>query len=102
MRRLALPLLLCLAAAGCGGCGDNQPCSVCPAIAGSWNMALDDAKGTVDPSCASLGIQDPTGPWVITQSAAILHGTYGGFDLTGTLYDSYDLSMTGLEDDAGQ
>ena len=96
-------ILLALAVALCAfGCDDSgNPCTLCPNIAGSYAMALNDAAGSSSAGCATLGITDPTGPLVISQAAAGLSAQYGGFSLSGVLGATFHFTLSALRADGG-
>jgi hypothetical protein len=96
MRQTRILLVLTLAA-----CTDSVPCLNCPPIDGVY--AVDWGDGGIDTSDAGAGCPF-TGPrdstWTLTQSAARVTAVVAGTTLGGTLYDSYDLVLSGSADSA--
>jgi hypothetical protein len=86
---------------GCAG-GDQTPCVNCPAIAGTYTVAFNSNGGSRSPGCSTLGIGNPQGSLFINQQGANLGGSsYSGFSLTGTLFDTYNFSLSGFDVDGG-
>jgi len=85
LRLLAVALL-----ASASACSDAVPCSTCPAVGGTYALTWDDPVTVVcpvvGPSPASLSI---------TQMGSALSAIIDGVPLTGTLYDTYDLTLAG-------
>lgn len=85
--------LLLLAAVVLAACSDAVPCTNCPKVGGTYTMSWGDA-GVTDQPCATPGPR----PAMLTleQSESRVNTTVADVRLSGTLYDSYDLAMTGL------
>ena len=81
-------------------CSDAQPCSSCPNIQGVYDLRFDDSSGT-PAECVTLGVSDPVGPLTLGQFGSGLTGTLGGTALRGTLYDTFDFSLSGVPDSDG-
>ncbi|MFO0597407.1 MAG: hypothetical protein U0228_19010 [Myxococcaceae bacterium] len=73
-------------------CGSNSPCRTCPPIDGTYTVRWD-TDGGPNPSCP--GPKVPT--WTFNQHDTQITTTIGGIALGGTLYDSYDLLLTGAQ-----
>lgn len=75
------------------GCSDAVPCINCPNVGGTYTLAWGDA-GVTDQPCATPGPR----PAMLTleQRESRVNADLEGQRLSGTLYDSYDLAMTGL------
>lgn len=86
---LAVALLL-------AGCSDAVPCTNCPKVGGTYTLTWGDA-GVTDQPCAAPGPR----PAMLTleQSESRVNADLEGVRVSGTLYDSYDLAMTGLSVD---
>ena len=96
MRQTLLLLVLMLAAA----CNDSVPCRNCPPIDGTY--AVDWGDGGIDTSvdagagCPFTGPREPS--WNLMQTDTRVTATIAGTTLGGTLYDSYDLVLSGSAD----
>lgn len=90
----SLRLLAAALLAGASACSDAVPCSACPAIGGTYALTWADPVTVVcpvvGPAPSSLSI---------TQMGSALSATIGEVPLTGTLYDTYDLTLVGGEID---
>jgi hypothetical protein len=94
MRLTPLSILVVLA-----GCSDALPCSTCPPLDGvyavSW-AANDGGQPIADGgSCPVEGPRAPT--WTLSQRGSQVTTSIEGVNLGGTLYDSYDLVLSGSE-----
>lgn len=96
------PLLATALAAVIAACSGNEsPCTSCPQMAGAYLVSINDSMSTASSGCATLGVGDPQGLLSISQQGAGLNGSYSGFSLTGTLYDSFDFQLSGFQADGG-
>ena len=94
MRQTLLVLVLTLAA-----CSDAVPCRTCPPIDGVYAVDWGDAGvvATMDAGgCPAAGPRVPS--WTFVQTDSRVTTTIAGANLGGTLYDSYDLVMSGSAD----
>jgi hypothetical protein len=93
MRQTLLLLVLTLAA-----CSDALPCRSCPPIDGVYAVDWGDAGVAAKDggACPASGPRDPT--WTLTQTDTRVTATIAGTTLGGTLYDSYDLVLSGSAD----
>lgn len=77
-------------------CTNALPCSTCPPLAGtysvSWLRALQAGDG-----CPATGPQPPT--LTFTQGGSTAAVLVGGVQLTGTVYDTFDFSLSGNQVD---
>lgn len=91
--RLRTLATLLLAAVLQLSCSDAVPCTNCPKVGGTYTMAWGDA-GVTDQPCPTPGLR----PAMLTleQNESRVNATLGEVRVSGTLYDSYDLAMTGL------
>lgn len=90
MLRLMLSALVLVVMAA--ACGSNTPCRTCPAIDGTYSVRWD-ADGGVNMSCP--GPRVPA--WTFVQRDTQITTTVAGVPLGGTLFDSYDLLLTGTQ-----
>lgn len=90
LRRLALLCPLVLAA-----CEDVRPCTSCPQIAGAYLVSWQ--RGVAQPDCPTTGPRPIE--FNVTQTGNRVSALIGGDELRGTLYDTYDFSMTGGHSD---
>ncbi len=86
-------LLLASLLAAVAGCSDAVPCQTCPDVAGTYTLGWSDG-GATDQPCDAPGPRP--GMLTLRQSRSIINATVGEVALSGTLYDTYDLTMTGL------
>ena len=70
-------------------CTDALPCSSCPAIEGAYAVSWEAPM-----SSCSVGVPRTTG-LSFTRVGSSLHSTVAGQPLTGTLYDTYDFTLSG-------
>ena len=80
------------------GCGDGQPCRTCPTVDGvyavSWGAETDGGVGGPDGgSCSVMGPRVTT--WTLAQREAQVTTTIANVAMGGTLYDSFDLVLSG-------
>lgn len=85
-------IALVLSASAVTGCGGASPCRTCPPIDGTYSVRWD-ADGGVNASCP--GPRLPS--WTLSQRDTQITTTIAGVALGGTLYDSYDLLLTGTQ-----
>lgn len=79
-----------------GACSDAAPCSSCPPIDGVYAVSWADAVASGDGgSCSQRGPRVPT--WTFAERGAQVTATIAGVNLGGTLYDTYDLVLSGAE-----
>jgi hypothetical protein len=71
-------------------CGsDNEECSSCPPIEGTWAISA----GAPDQACANG--RAPPQALSITRVGSIIRADIEGSELTGTVFDTFDFSLTG-------
>jgi len=92
----AAVLLSALLVSGCTG--DNKPCTTCPPIEGTYALGFEET--------GAAGCDGGTPPQrdtlALTRHGASLSGhTEVWEDLTGTLYESGDFSLSGTTEDGG-
>ena len=79
-----------------GGCSDAAPCRDCPAIDGLYAVSWPDGGTASDAgACPGSGPRTPT--WTLAQRGPQVTSTIAGVNLGGTLYDTYDLLLSGSE-----
>lgn len=85
MRRLlvVLPFLV--------SCGDQRPCSSCPSIDGAYLVSWQ--QGFPQAGCPEMGPRPVN--LNFSQQGNQLSVLVGGNELRGTLYDTYDFSVSG-------
>lgn len=94
LRRLAAAASLLLSPlVGCTG-GDTRPCNECPDVSGSWQWTFEDTPALSE-SCLAQGQALPSAPLVLDQVGSAVRAELEGLPLQGTLYDTWDLSMSG-------
>lgn len=77
-------------------CSDAQPCRSCPPIDGVYAVSWADAGTSADAgSCPQSGPRVPS--WTLAQRQTTVTATIAGVNLGGTLYDTYDLVLSGSE-----
>ena len=91
MRLPMSALLVVLAAA----CSDAAPCRDCPAIDGVYAVRWPDGGAGDAGACPSSGPRVPT--WTIVQQGPQVTASIAGVNVGGTLYDTYDLLLSGSE-----
>jgi hypothetical protein len=74
-------------------CGAALPCTTCPELAGSYAASWKRAAGYE--GCA---VAPPPGTFSLTQSGASVRASLGDAALQGTLFDTFDLTLTGGAD----
>jgi hypothetical protein len=72
-------------------CTDALPCSNCPQIQGTYGLTWVNGTGCVVGPQPSL--------LTLTQSGSAVSANVGGTMLQGTLYDTFDFTMSGLSGD---
>jgi hypothetical protein len=97
MQRMALALTLLALGEGCSSCEGSPPCTECPSIAGAYTVAINAAQAVNN--CTQ--IPEPEGVLILTQQGALLSGNYSEFSLTGTFYESGQVSLSGFGSDGG-
>jgi hypothetical protein len=91
--RLAMSGLSMLVMAACSGAA---PCNACPPIDGVYAVTWADGGTASDAGlCPRSGPRVPS--WTLAQRGAQVTTTIGSVNLGGTLYDSYDLLLSGSE-----
>lgn len=91
--RLCVPLLMGMLA----GCSDAAPCRSCPPVDGVYAVGWADA-GTAATDAGSCPVTGPrVSSWTLAQSGTQITSTIAGVNLGGTLYDTYDLVLSGTE-----
>ncbi len=78
-----------------GACSDAQPCRSCPPIDGVYSVSWADGGPAGDGGCPQSGPRVPS--WALAQKDTQVTTTIGGVNLGGTLYDTYDLVLSGSE-----
>jgi hypothetical protein len=74
------------------GCpGEVRPCTTCPPIEGGWTLVFEAPR---EGGCAEEG-PEPSSRLDLERTGAALRGTLGEAQLRGTLYDTYDLTLSG-------
>ena len=77
-------------------CSDAAPCRDCPAIDGLYAVSWPDGGAASDAgACPSSGPRVPG--WTLAQQGSRVTSTIGGVNLGGTIYDTYDLLLSGSE-----
>lgn len=86
---LGIPVGVVVAAvvSACGG--DNQECTTCPKLEGKWALTAGGPDRTCSPSEAPPASID------ITRVGAAIRSQLPGGELTGTIYDTYDFTLSG-------
>ncbi|MDP1821988.1 MAG: hypothetical protein Q8L48_02055 [Archangium sp.] len=78
------------------GCSSALPCRTCPPVDGVYAVSWDDAGVAGDGgACTVSGPRVPE--WTLAQRDTQVTSTIAGVNLGGTLYDSYDLVLSGSE-----
>lgn len=75
------------------GCTEAQPCRNCPSVEGTYAMTWPDGGGMVTEGCALEGPRPPT--LTLTHRDSNVTTTIGNSTIGGTLYDTYDFSLSG-------
>jgi hypothetical protein len=92
MRLLALTSMVLVA-----GCTEAVPCSTCPPVDGVYSVSWADggtAEMRADGGSCSAPSPRPAS-WTLTQRGANVTTVIESINLGGTLYDTYDLALTG-------
>jgi hypothetical protein len=87
-------VLLCFFLSALAACSDAVPCQQCPNVEGTYAMTWSDG-GLSDRPCAAPGPRPAT--MAFMQSGSRVTTALGDVPLGGTLYDSYDLPLTGRD-----
>ncbi len=85
-------LLSALALSAGPGCGERNPvCNDCPDLQGAWTLQfeLSEPEPCADGTAVGSGTLD------LTQVGSSLRGTFGGVELQGTIFQSWDFSLNG-------
>lgn len=79
------------------GCSDALPCRTCPPVDGVYAVSWADAgpSNTDGGMCPVVGPRDQT--WTFVQKDTQVTSTISGVNLGGTLYDTYDLVLSGSD-----
>ncbi len=100
IRRLSAVLCLALfgALGGVLACGDQRPCADCPEIGGTYDLTFSTPA-----NAGGCDAGPPAGELTLGQQRAQVTATYEGLALSGTLYDTNDVTLSGQrrEGDAG-
>jgi hypothetical protein len=72
-------------------CTDALPCSVCPAMEGTYAATWETA---VNSGCPAQAVSRPT-TLTFTRVGSSITTLLAGQQLTGTLFDTYDFTATG-------
>ncbi|MCA2976857.1 MAG: hypothetical protein INH41_04025 [Myxococcaceae bacterium] len=93
--RAAVPgLLACVLL---GACGDQRPCTACPALTGPYLISWQ--RGVPADGCPARGPVPVN--LTLSQQGNRLSTLVDGLELRGTLFDTYDFSLNGGLDDLG-
>ena len=80
------------------GCNSGAGgCTQCPEVAGHYTLTLGDGSDSAD--CNSVPPRLPQGPLDVSQEGSTLSADLNGMTLRGTLYQTYDFTLLGLNDD---
>lgn len=74
-------------------CTDVLPCTDCPALEGSWVLGFNEVSRSA--ACGQVGTPDPPGTLTFARQGARVQTRAGGVDLVGTIYDTWDVVMSG-------
>lgn len=81
------------------GCPEARPCTTCPEVDGvyavRWGSSDGGIAGSDGGACSATGQRDPS--WVFAQQGSRVTTQAAGANLGGTLYDTYDLVLSGSE-----
>jgi hypothetical protein len=86
-RLLVLVATVGVVAAACGG--NNEGCRTCPRVEGNWSMTY----GTPTEACSPS--RTPPASITITVVGSIARARINDTDFTGTVYDTYELTLRG-------
>ena len=84
LHRLAILLLAV-------SCSEGQPCTDCPPIEGTWFLQYV----APDFPCDGGTLAAPQMTVSFTREGSVVRAAIDGVQLNGTLYDSYDFSLSG-------
>lgn len=92
MRLTLFPILIL------AGCTDTVPCSTCPAVSGVYAVTWGSAEPGARADGGVCMVQGPRVPeWTLAQRQSNVTTTVASVNMGGTLYDTYDLVLTGSE-----
>jgi hypothetical protein len=77
-------------------CSGAKPCVDCPAIEGAYSVSWLAPDSTNGCPAGARGPQ-PTS-LNFSRGGSTIHTTVGGYDLAGTLYDTFDFTVSGGDD----
>ncbi|MEW6430767.1 MAG: hypothetical protein AB1730_04600 [Myxococcota bacterium] len=89
-------LALALLALALAACTNASPCSTCPPLAGTYSVAWERALNLAD-GCAATGPQPQT--LTFSQAGATASVLVDGVELQGSVYDTFDFSLSGTRPD---
>jgi hypothetical protein len=93
LMRLTLFSILILA-----GCTDTVPCSSCPAIDGVYAVTWGDSVAGARADGGACLVNGPrVTEWTLEQRTSQVTTTIANVNMGGTLYDTYDMVLTGSE-----
>ncbi|MBX7116719.1 MAG: hypothetical protein K1X64_20505 [Myxococcaceae bacterium] len=75
-------------------CSSAAPCGMCPNVEGRYTLVYE--QGTLSAGC--MGAYQPAPEIALSRTGAALTANYGSAALKGTLYDTYDMTLTGQEE----
>ncbi|MBL9038309.1 MAG: hypothetical protein JNG84_07345 [Archangium sp.] len=79
------------AAAALMSCTDVLPCTACPPMEGTYTVAWQAA-----PPSGTCTVPGPRPPeWTIERTGSSISTSLDGSVLTGTVYDTYDFTLSG-------
>ena len=78
-----------LFAAGCSS--STTPCTTCPDVSGNYDLRFDHGPPNAQGCSGFTAVTE--GVLSVGQQGAALTGSFGGTALTGTLQDTYDLTL---------
>ncbi len=83
---------LAVLSAALTGCSDARPCSDCPAVEGTYDMAYAEQS-----RLGSCAIAPPPAPAALelTRVGSTVRVANPGLDLVGTLFDTWDFTLLG-------
>lgn len=92
--------LILAGAAAIHGCGpsDTLPCNDCPEVSGQWMLHYETGTAP-SAACEQLGKTTPPEVLELAQVGSGLTSTFDGVELRGTLYDTFDFSLNGTQQD---
>ena len=75
-------------------CTDAQPCVSCPPLEGVWFLQYMTPTRS---GCSAATLPAPPMTVSLTRQGSVLHGAIDGISIQGTLYDTYDYVLSGIE-----